>query len=80
MSPLNLAGIAIGTVAFLLACFGLPDSWFFGLLSLAALPGAADQAYQENRAATVALLTCAAAFAAAALRAVFTTSRARSPQ
>lgn len=80
MSSLDLAGIAIGGVAFLLTCFGLPDSWLFGLLALAVLPAAADQAYQENRTATVALLICAAAFAAVALRAAFTTSRVRRPQ
>ncbi|WND34001.1 hypothetical protein RI578_06695 [Streptomyces sp. BB1-1-1] len=78
MSPLNLVGIAIGLLAVLLLCFGLPDSWFFGLLCLACLSGSMGEAYRENKLGAVLFLAVAAVFAASSLR--FALRDARQPR
>ena len=78
MSLFNLVGIAIGVLAALLMCFGLPDSWFFSLLTLACLCGAMGEAYQENSRGAIFFLIAAGLLVAACLHALYT-SRARRP-
>ncbi|MFK0172656.1 hypothetical protein ACIQU5_28055 [Streptomyces sp. NPDC090306] len=71
MPPLYVAGIVIALLAVVLMVFGLPDSFFFALLSLAVLLGAGDQVYREHRSAACGLVVGAfvlAAFAARAAR------------
>ncbi|MFD4258191.1 hypothetical protein ACFWR9_11310 [Streptomyces sp. NPDC058534] len=75
MSPLNLVGIAIAALAVLLLCFGLPDSWFFGLLSLACLFGSMGEAYRENKLGAALFLAVAALFAASSIRFAYRDAR-----
>lgn len=71
MGPLTLAALVVGVTAAVGLAFGLPDSWFFGLLSLAALLGSLDEAYDENKASAVGFLGAAALFSVFSLKAAF---------
>ncbi|HET6636790.1 MAG TPA: hypothetical protein VFH77_17365 [Streptomyces sp.] len=78
MSPLNLVGIALAAAAVIgVLLFGLPDGWFFSLLALASMLGAADEAYQENQRAAAAFLAASAVFAATAGYSVYRDRGAR---
>ncbi|MEV4033441.1 hypothetical protein [Streptomyces umbrinus] len=71
MGPLTLAALVVGVAATVGLALGLPDSWFFGLLSLAALLGALNEAYDENKASAVGFIGAAALFSVFSLRAAF---------
>ncbi|MEU7403837.1 hypothetical protein [Streptomyces sp. NPDC044948] len=77
MSPLNLAGIAIGVLAVIVLCFGASDGWFFGLLCLASMAGSMGEAYRENKPGAIAFLIVAALFALLSVRAAYLDSRHR---
>ncbi|MGW6910284.1 hypothetical protein [Streptomyces sp. NPDC054940] len=67
MSQLSLAAMAIALIAVIAMLFGLPDPWFFGLLSFACLMASADAAYREVKLWGALLLATAAACAVAAV-------------
>ncbi|MCM1977167.1 hypothetical protein [Streptomyces sp. G1] len=56
MSTINWIAVAAGGIALVGLAFGLPDSWFFGLLSLTCMLSGAQAAYHERRAWAVAFL------------------------
>lgn len=67
MSQLSLIAILIGLVAVIAMLCGLPDPWYFSLLSFAALMASADAAYREVKLWAALLLATAGACAAAAV-------------
>ncbi|MFF0597854.1 hypothetical protein [Streptomyces antibioticus] len=78
VSPIAIAAFTVGAAAFLTAVFfGLPDSWFCGLLALAAVLGSADTAYRDLTGWTVGLLALAVALSGAALHAALRPRRER---
>ncbi|MFJ6730048.1 hypothetical protein ACIQPQ_34630 [Streptomyces sp. NPDC091281] len=80
MSILMMAAIAIATAALAGLAFGLPNSWFCGLLSLACMLGGADTAYRDLPRFAMAFLLCGAMLAGASIHAVFAASRERGPE
>jgi hypothetical protein len=69
MSLLTIIAIAVALAAVLGAVFGLPDSWFCGLLTLACMLGGTDAAYRERTIWAVAFLLSGALFAGVGLHA-----------
>jgi hypothetical protein len=75
MSPLSLIALATGVCTVIAMAFGLPDGWFFGLLSLTCMLSGADAAYSELRLWAVAFLATGMLLAVAAVRAVIRDAR-----
>lgn len=71
MGPFITAALVLGVAATVGLAFGLPDSWFFGLLALATTLGAAADAYAERKASAVGFLAAAAVFSVFSVRAAF---------
>ncbi|MGW1796876.1 hypothetical protein ACWCQN_12905 [Streptomyces sp. NPDC001984] len=77
VSPLILAAITVALIAVGAMIFGLPDSWFCGLLALACLLIAADTAYREVRGWALVSLAAAAVLSGAGAYAAYANGRAR---
>jgi hypothetical protein len=77
VSPLIIAAIAVVLVAMVAMVFGLPDSWFCGLLALACLLIALETAYREARVWAVTAVTAAAVLSGAAAYAAYANARGR---
>ena len=57
MSTINLIAMVIAVAAVIGLCINrLSDPWFFGLLALATMVGAAGEAYRENEHLAVGLV------------------------
>ncbi|WDO09917.1 hypothetical protein ME763_32010 [Streptomyces murinus] len=76
MSLILLIGTAVAALAALLLFFGLADSWFFALLSLAFVLGSVAEAYQEHKARGFGFLIGAALLAGVSLRSAIGSRRA----
>ncbi|WAZ20222.1 hypothetical protein STRCI_001323 [Streptomyces cinnabarinus] len=79
MPPLSLIALAIGFIAVVGTLFGLPDRWFFGLLSLTCMISGAQVAYYDLRAWAVAFLATGMLLAVAAAVAAIRAARRRNP-
>lgn len=78
MSTINLVAIAIALAAAIGFAFSkLSDPWFFGLVALATMVGAAGEAYHENNPGAVRLLALSGVLCLVSLRASWRDSRGR---
>ncbi|WP_416976666.1 hypothetical protein [Streptomyces sp. T028] len=80
MSTLAWIATAVAMLAVLGLGFNLPDHWFCGLLALAAVLGAADAAYREQRGWALGLLALAVLFSGGGLHAALRPGRERGPR
>ncbi|MER5909545.1 hypothetical protein ABT124_03315 [Streptomyces sp. NPDC001982] len=77
VSPLIIAAITVALIAVVAMIFGLPDSWFCGLLALACALIALDTAYREVRLWALVSLAAAAVLTGAGVHAAYANGRAR---
>lgn len=75
MSTINLGAIAIALAAVIGLCAGLPGAWFFGLLALATMVGAAGEAYHENNPGAVRMLAVSGVLCLVSVRAAWRDGR-----